>query len=160
MKQIGTKLFSQRDNHKEKEVCDMNEPKKHIMEDGIVHTNSDYQHLVSDISQLWCQAKENAYTAVNTELLTSNWLTGKYIVEFEQGGKERAEYGKQLLTNLAKDLTIRNGKGFNRSNLTYMRKLYLAFPKSGTLSHKLTWSHYYELLKCDDPMERQFYISI
>lgn len=159
MKQIGTKLFSQRDNHKEKEVCVMNEPKKHIMEDGIVHTNSDYQHLVSDISQLWCQAKENAYTAVNTELLTSNWLTGKYIVEFEQGGKERAEYGKQLLTNLAKDLTIRNGKGFNRSNLTYMRKLYLAFPKSGTLSHKLTWSHYYELLKCDDPMERQFYMK-
>ena len=91
MKQIGTKLFSQRDNHKEKEVCDMNEPKKHIMEDGIVHTNSDYQLLVSDITQLWCQAKEDAYTAVNTELLTSNWLTGKYIVELEQGGKERAE---------------------------------------------------------------------
>jgi len=70
-------------------------------------------------------------------------------VEFEQGGKVRAEYGKQLLVNLAKDLTLQNGKGFNRTNLTYMRKLYLAFPKCGTLSHKLTWSHYYEILKCD-----------
>ena len=54
------------------------------------------------------------------------------------------EYGKQLLVNIAKDLTLKNGKGFNRSNLTYMRKLYIAFPKCGTLSHKLTWSHYYE----------------
>ena len=80
-------------------------------------------------------------------------------MEFEQGGQVRAEYGKQLLVNLAKDLTRINGKGFNRSNLTYMRKLYLAFPKCGTLSHKLTWSHYYELLKCDDPLEMQFYMK-
>ena len=81
------------------------------------------------------------------------------LVEFEQGGKVRAEYGKQLLVNLAKDLTLQNGKGFNRTNLTYMRKLYLAFPKCGTLSHKLTWSHYYEILKCDDPLEMQFYLK-
>ena len=80
-------------------------------------------------------------------------------MEFEQGGKVRAEYGKQLLVNLAKDLTLQNGKGFNRTNLTYMRKLYLAFPKCGTLSHKLTWSHYYEILKCDDPLEMQFYLK-
>ena len=80
-------------------------------------------------------------------------------MEFEQGGKVRAEYGKQLIVNLAKDLTRLNGKGFNRSNLIYMRKLYLAFPKSGTLSHKLTWSHYYEILKCDDSLEMQFYMK-
>ena len=47
----------------------------------------------------------------------------------------------------------------SRSNLTYMRKLYLAFPKSETLSHKLTWSHYFELLKCDDPLEMKFYFT-
>lgn len=70
-----------------------------------------------------------------------------------------ARRGKQLLINLAKDLTLRNGKGFNRTNLTYMRKLYLTFPKCGTLSHKLSWSHYYEILKCDDPMEMQFYLK-
>ena len=121
--------------------------------------DSDYQQLVSNITSLWHQAKENAICAVNTELLDANWQTGKYIVEFEQGGKVRAEYGKQLLVNLAKDLTLLNGKGFNRTNLTYMRKLYLAFPKCGTLSHKLTWSHYYEILKCDEPLEMQFYLK-
>ena len=77
-------------------------------------------------------------TAVNTELLDANWQTGKYIVEYELKGKDRAEYGKQLLVNLAKDLTARNGKGFSRSNLVYMRKFYLAFPICETVSHKLT----------------------
>lgn len=61
------------------------------------------------------------------------------------------------LVNLSKDLTLRNGKGFSRSNLTYMRKFYLVFLKCETVSHKLTWSHYFELLKCDDQMELQFY---
>ena len=70
------------------------------------------------ISTLWIKAKEKAVVSVNTELLEANWQTGKYIVEFEQGGKARAEYGKQLIVNLAKDLTRLNGKGFNRSNLT------------------------------------------
>lgn len=126
---------------------------------AVTNIASDYQRLLDDISVLWKQSKENAIAAVNAELLESNWQTGRYIVEFEQKGKERAEYGKELLSTLAKDLTIRNGKGFNRSNLVYMRKLYLAFPKSGTLSHKLTWSHYCEILKCGDPLERQFYMT-
>lgn len=87
----------------------------------------------------------------------ANWHTGQYIVEYEQDGKAKDEYGKQLLVNLSKDLSLTNGKGFSRSNLTYMRKFYLAFPKCETVSHKLTWSHYFELLKCDDQMELQFY---
>ena len=120
---------------------------------------SDYQQLVSNITSLWHQAKENAINAVNTELLDANWQTGKYIVEFEQGGKVRAEYGKQLLVNLAKDLTLHNGRGFSRSNLSYMRKFYLSFPKCETVSHKLTWSHYFEILKCDEPLEMQFYLK-
>ena len=121
--------------------------------------DSDYQQLVSNITSLWHQAKENAINAVNTELLDANWQTGKYIVEFEQGGKVRAEYGKQLLVNLAKDLTLHNGRGFSRSNLSYMRKFYLSFPKCETVSHKLTWSHYFEILKCDEPLEMQFYLK-
>ena len=121
--------------------------------------NVQYQQLLTDISDLWNQAKEKAVCAVNTELLDANWQTGKYIVEYEQGGNARAEYGKQLLINLARDLTARNGKGFNRSNLTYMRKLYLTFPKCGTLSHILSWSHYYELLKCDNDLEFRFYYN-
>ncbi len=119
----------------------------------------DYNMLIDNISTLWTNAKEKAITAVNTELLLANWQTGKYIVEFEQGGKVRAEYGKKLLINLAKDLTLKNGRGFSRSNLLYMRKFYLSFPKSETVSHILTWSHYFEILKCDDPLEMQFYMK-
>lgn len=118
----------------------------------------EYVRLVDHISSLWEQAKANAAIAVNTELLNANWQTGQYIVEFEQGGNARAKYGDKLLVNLSKDLTRLKGKGFSKSNLVYMRKLYLAFPKSETLSHQLTWSHYFELLKCDDDMEMQFYM--
>ena len=125
---------------------------------GLTNTNdAAYQKLIDNITTLWGEAKSKAITAINTELLDANWQTGKYIVEYEYKGKDRAEYGKQLLVNLAKDLTARNGKGFSRSNLVYMRKFYLAFPICETVSHKLTWSHYFELLKCDNALEMQFY---
>ncbi len=115
--------------------------------------------LVSLISERWEKAREKAALAVNTELIDASWETGRYIVEFEQGGNAKARYGEKLITNLAKDLTRMRGKGFSRSNLIYMRKFYLTFPKSDTLSHQLTWSHYFELLKCDDPLEMQFYMK-
>lgn len=121
--------------------------------------DSEYVRLVSLISDLWKDAKAKAVMAVNTELLDANWRTGQYIVEFEQGGNAKAKYGDKLLVNLSKDLTRLRGKGFSRSNLVYMRKLYLAFPKSETLSHQLTWSHYFELLKCEDALEMQFYMK-
>ena len=127
---------------------------------GILQTDdSEYVRLVSLISDTWEQAKGRAALAVNTELIEASWQTGRYIVEFEQGGNTKARYGEQLITNLAKDLTRLKGRGFSRSNLIYMRKFYLAFPKSETLSHQLTWSHYFELLKCDDPLEMQFYMK-
>ena len=121
--------------------------------------DSEYVRLVSLITDVWDKARDQAAIAVNTELLEANWQTGRYIVEFEQRGKVKAPYGEQLLLNLAKDLTRMRGRGFSRSNLVYMRKFYLVFPKSETLSHQLTWSHYFELLKCDDPMEMQFYMK-
>ena len=121
--------------------------------------DSEYVRLVSLISDVWEDAKGKAATAVNTELLDANWLTGRYIVEFEQGGNAKARYGEQLITNLSKDLTRLRGRGFSRSNLIYMRKFYLTFPKSETVSHQLTWSHYFELLKCNDPMEMLFYMN-
>ena len=121
--------------------------------------NQEYVRLVSLISDVWDNAKDKAVHAVNTELLEANWQTGRYIVEYEQGGNTKARYGDQLITNLSKDLTRMKGRGFSRSNLIYMRKFYLVFPKSETLSHQLTWSHYFELLKCDDPLEMQFYMK-
>ena len=126
---------------------------------ALTTTNSEYVRLVTQISELWDGAREQAFNAVNTSLLMANWKTGEYIVEFEQKGEARAKYGDALLVNLSKDLTRLRGRGFSRSALTYMRKFYLAFPKCATVSHKLTWSHYLELLKCDDPLEMQFYFN-
>lgn len=120
---------------------------------------SSYNNLLETIDSLWNTARENAAEAVNTQLLLANWETGRYIVEFEQKGMVRAEYGANLLTKLSRDLSLRRGKGFSRSNLTYMRKLFLAFPKCETLSHKLSWSHYFELLKCENELEMQFYFK-
>jgi len=121
--------------------------------------NSEYVRLVSLISDVWEKARGTAALSVNTELLKANWQTGRYIVEFEQHGNVKAEYGKQLLTNLSKDLTRIKGKGYSRSNLFNMRLFYVRFPKIQTVSGQLTWSHYLELLKCDDPMEIQFYMK-
>ena len=105
---------------------------------GILQTDdSEYVRLVSLISDTWEQAKGRAALAVNTELIEASWQTGRYIVEFEQGGNTKARYGEQLISNLAKDLTRLKGRGFSRSNLIYMRKFYLVFPKSETLSHRL-----------------------
>ena len=106
---------------------------------GQLQTNDpEYVRLVTQISDLCENAKNKAAIAVNTELLNANWQTGQYIVEFEQGGNAKAKYGDKLLVNLSKDLTRLKGRGFSRSNLNYMRKLYLAFPICETLSHKLT----------------------
>lgn len=130
------------------------------METTIIQPKGEkYVSLLNNIIEVWDNAREKAITSVNANLLIANWRTGQYIVEYEQGGSVRAEYGKQLLVNLSKDLTLARGKGFSRSNLSYMRKLYVAFPKCETLSHKLSWSHYFELLKCDDPLEMQFYFK-
>lgn len=121
--------------------------------------DSEYVRLVSRISGLWDKAKEKAALTVNTELLEASWETGRYIVEYEQHGSVKADYGKQLLTNLSKDLTRLRGKGYSRSNLFNMRLFYVRFPKIQTVSGQLTWSHYLELLKCDDAMEMQFYFN-
>ena len=106
-----------------------------------------YQELVSDIGGLLANARQHIASSVNTILVETYWQIGRYIVEYEQKGAERAEYGSNLLNRLSNDLTLKYGKGFGKSNLLYMRKLYITFPKSGTLSHLLSWSHYYEILK-------------
>ena len=127
---------------------------------GFLQANdSEYMRLVSLISDVWDKAKEKAAVAVNTKLLDANWQTGRYIVEFEQHGNVKAEYGKQLLTNLSRDLTKLRGRGYSRSNLFNMRLFYVRFPKIQTVSGQLTWSHYLELLKCDDPLEMKFYMK-
>lgn len=82
---------------------------------------------------------------------------GEQIVEFEQDGKQRAEYGSKLIERLSKDLSLLHGKGFSLKNVKRMRQLYLTYPKSAELPHQLSWTHLVELLKINDPLERSFY---
>ena len=116
-----------------------------------------YEQLIEQISATYTQGQGRAAQAVNAELINSYWQVGRHIVEFEQAGNLRAEYGDALIDQLSADLRLRHGKGFSRSNLIYMRLLYLRYPISQTLSNLLSWSHYCELLRLDDDLERGFY---
>ncbi len=77
------------------------------------------------------------------------WEIGRHIVEFEQGGAARAAYGQKLLSQLAEVLTREFGKGFDASNLRYMRLFFQAFPKCDALRHELSWTHYRMLLRVE-----------
>lgn len=120
---------------------------------------NNYNLLVDNIGQVLNKGKQQVAESINSVLVNTYWKIGKYIVEHEQNGNQKAEYGSQLLTLLSKDLTRTYGKGFSRSNLTYMRKLFIAFPKCESLSHKLSWSHYFEILKSDSEFEIGFYAN-
>ncbi len=115
-----------------------------------------HQNLAIDIAKILEKGRNNAVSSVNTILLQTYWEVGKTIVEFEQKGNIKAEYGKELLVSLSKELK-KYGKGFSRSNLQYMRLFYISFPKIPDASGKLTWSHYVEILGISDELARSFY---
>lgn len=119
---------------------------------------STYPSLRQEIGRLLAEGRARAGRAVNTILVQTYWQIGLHIVEYEQSGADRARYGTALVDQLSKDLALEFGKGFSRSNLKSIRKLYLTFPKSQTLSDQLSWSHYVEILKAEDELERSFYI--
>lgn len=119
--------------------------------------NKDYNKLLERISKTYNTGRGRIAIVVNRELIETYWQVGQHIVEFEQAGEERASYGTALLNRLARDLKLRHGRGFSRSNLIYMRQFYLIYPKGVTVSDVLSWSHIIELLKIDDALERSFY---
>jgi len=123
----------------------------------IIQPKNNYSNLVQHISHVYEQGRQKAISAVNSNLIITYWKIGQYIVEFEQGGIAKAEYGKALLENLSKDLSLLHGKGFSRSNLNYMRLFYQRYPICEELPHKLSWTHFCELVKINDPLERSFY---
>ena len=129
------------------------------MNDKEIITNNypDYDRLLVSVGKTLEQGRQQAVYAVNSAMVRTYWEIGRQIVEYEQHGNEKAEYGSGLLNQLSKDLTIRYGSGFSLSNINKMRKMYLTYPILQTVSAKLTWSHYIELLKIDDPLERSFY---
>lgn len=130
------------------------------MENEVIK-NADEQfiNLYQNISSILKAARANAYKAVNFAMVNSYWSIGKLIVEDEQNGSARAEYGKAVLQKLSEKLTTEFGKGFDESNLRYMRLFYNAFPIRDTLRHELSWSHYRMLLRVKDEKSRNWYMN-
>jgi predicted nuclease of restriction endonuclease-like (RecB) superfamily len=116
-----------------------------------------YQILVDDISQLYETSRIRVCRAINVQLVETYWHIGQQIVEFEQGGQTKAQYGSALISRLSNDLRLRYGKGFSRSNVIRFRQFYTTYPIGATVSHQLSWSHWVELLKIENAQERLFY---
>ncbi|WP_368030953.1 YhcG family protein [Arcobacter sp. s6] len=116
-------------------------------------------NFYQEIKELLYSAKNKVYQTINTTMTQTYFQIGKRIVEEEQGGETRAEYGKSLLKLLSVQLTNEFGKGFSVDNLENMRRFYLAFQKSETVSRKfeLSWSHYIFLTRIENINERNFY---
>lgn len=116
-----------------------------------------FDSLVGAIENTMERARNAAIRHVCVDQLLAYWNNGRLIVEYEQKGSDRAKYGDKTLLRLSKKLTEKLGRGFSRSNLQYMRLLYLKHPICQTLSGKLTFSHYCEMLDLDDDEKRSFY---
>ena len=127
--------------------------------------------LYHSISAVLAEARSKAYRTINSAMVEAYWQIGHLIVEEEQKGQKRAEYGKTIMKKLSKRLTFEFGKGFSVQNLRYIRQFYLAFPKHHSLRGKsdpekhhslrgeLCWTHYRHLLRVDDPKAREWYMS-
>lgn len=132
-------------------------------------TNIPLKNLSKKISDLLNEARKRVLQTVNHTMVLTYFEIGRMIVEEEQNGKERADYGKQLLSELSNSLNKEFGKGFSITNLQQMRQFYLVYSKQQTLSvksekgqtefneFKLSWSHYLKLMRIDDELERKFY---
>lgn len=109
--------------------------------------------IFEEIRDLINNSRNRVYNVVNTEMLNSYWNIGKIIMEIQQGNV-RASYGDAVLQKLSEKLTNEFGKGFSARNLRTMRKFYLMYPIWKTVSAKLSWSHYLELINWKEKVER------
>ena len=114
-------------------------------------------NIINEIKDVIINSRNKIAYEVNNTMVLAYWNVGRIIVENEQNGNIKAEYGRQILKELSKELRKILGSGFSVSNLQYMRKFYITYPKYQTLSVKLSWSHYCELLSIDNVDERNFY---
>ncbi len=128
-----------------------------VKQNSLPTENAALLYLADNIVHLVSDARQQVVHTVNTTLVETYWQVGRYIVEFEQQGNAKAQYGTHLLTSLASVLRTKLGKGFSRPNLNNMRKFYLLFPICQTVSDKLSWSHICELISIDNDLERNFY---
>lgn len=119
--------------------------------------NGKYEELIKQIGHVLNEGRQRSVVTVSNILIQTYWMIGKEICEYEQNRNQKAELGTPLFEKLVKDLLDKHGKTFSRSNLFYIRKLFFKYPKIESLSPKLSWSHYFELLKVEDDLERLFY---
>lgn len=115
--------------------------------------------LLADIRKLLNHGGRNVVHAVNSAMVQTYWHISRIIVEHEQRGNARAEYGKQQLASLSESLSKEFGKGFDITNLRNMRRFYQTFPIQETLSLKLGWSHYSKIIRLENPAARDWYIA-
>jgi len=115
--------------------------------------------IVTSIKQIIIDSRSRVFRMVNATLLETYWKIGQIIVEDEQKGNLKADYGKATLKNLAKELTLEFGKGFDESNLRNMRTFYKSFPIRDTLRHELSWSHYRLLSRIESQEKRMYYLN-
>jgi predicted nuclease of restriction endonuclease-like (RecB) superfamily len=113
--------------------------------------------LYHQVREILALARDEAWQAVNTTMVESHWKVGRAIVDEEQAGKERADYGKRIIDNLSQRLQTDFGKGYDRSNLFHMRAFFLAYPIVDALRRQLSWTHYRSLLRVDNLDARAFY---
>ncbi|MFT4303772.1 MAG: PDDEXK nuclease domain-containing protein [Candidatus Woesearchaeota archaeon] len=114
-------------------------------------------NFFADIKKVILKTRMSAYYSINKEMLKAYFEIGRKIVEEEQNGKKRADYGIYLIEELSKELLKEFKKGFDVTNLRRMRRFYLTYEKWETLSPKLSWSHYCELIKIDDNYKRAYF---
>jgi predicted nuclease of restriction endonuclease-like (RecB) superfamily len=115
--------------------------------------------LLDALRSVIAEGRLQVLRSVDTVQVQTYWQVGRHIVEFEQGGASRAAYGQRLLADLADSLTREFGKGFDASNLRYMRLFYQAFPNCDALRHELSWTHYRLLLRVDSLEARHWYVQ-
>ncbi len=115
--------------------------------------------LYGQIRQVLLEAQSGVSRAVNTAMVHAYFEIGRLIVEDEQHGEVRAEYGKETLAQLSKRLAAEFGRGFSRQNLQNMKQFFLGFQNCQTLSGKLSWSHYSLIMRIDNEQARDFYVK-
>ncbi len=120
-------------------------------------TPTGFQQTYERIRTILSEARARAYSAVNTAMVAAYWEIGRVIVEQEQQGQQRAEYGRGLLAELSERLSAEFGRGFDRSTLQHMRAFYLAYSICDALRPELSWTHYRLLLRVEKPEARAFY---
>ena len=116
-------------------------------------------HLYEKVVSILNEARNKVYRTANFEMVKAYWNVGREIVEVEQNGSEKAEYGKYIVKTLSEKLTNEYGSGYDRSNLFNMRKFYLVFPKVDALRQQLSWTHYRHLMRVEKDNAREFYMN-